>query len=111
MDIMRMTVTLDHDVALLLENAVRSTGRSKRDIVNEALRRAMPTVVDASSPPAPRRGREGVPVPPLEIDQHDSDQEAIDAALAHYFGLSVPAQDAPASPGSRASRRLRVVRN
>lgn len=104
---MRMTVNLDYDVALLLENVVRSTGRSKRDVVNEALRRALPTVVDASSPPAPRRGRGGTPVPPLDIDQHHSDEEAIAAALAHYFGLTAPGQYSPAPP----AHRLRVVRN
>jgi hypothetical protein len=122
-----MTVSLDYDVALLLENAVHGTGRSKRDLVNEALRRALPTVVDVSSPPAPRRGRDPRPdIPPLlpepgrvgpeggsgasprradgrapsaQPGPGQSDDDAIATALAHYFGLSAPVP------------RLRVVRN
>ncbi|MGY2061106.1 hypothetical protein ACW9HQ_40075, partial [Nocardia gipuzkoensis] len=38
---MRLTVTVDHDVALLLEEAVRRERRSKKRIVNDALRRAL----------------------------------------------------------------------
>ena len=38
---MRTTLTLDEDVAKKLKAAVRRTGRSFRDIVNEALRHGL----------------------------------------------------------------------
>lgn len=46
----RTTLTLDDDVAAKLKAAVRRTGRSFRDVVNDALRRGLMT--------APRAARE-----------------------------------------------------
>lgn len=46
---MRTTLTLDDDVAAKLQKASRRTGRSFRDVVNEALRRGL------ADQPAPAR--------------------------------------------------------
>jgi hypothetical protein len=47
---MRTTLTLDEDVATKLKAEARRTGRSFREVVNEALRRGLATC----PPPGPR---------------------------------------------------------
>ncbi|MCX4097228.1 CopG family transcriptional regulator [Nocardia sp. alder85J] len=93
---MRLTVTLDHDVLVLLENAARARGRSKKHIVNEALRQLL---TGAPGEPAARAGdlppgvvaltpRPADPPAPGPVRRADhSDRDALNAALAHYFGL------------------------
>jgi len=51
---MRTTLTLDDDVAKLLEDARRRTGASLRELVNEALRS---TLGGRNRPPSPKRYR------------------------------------------------------
>ncbi|RDI64366.1 hypothetical protein [Nocardia pseudobrasiliensis] len=91
---MRLTVTVDHDVALLLEEAVRRERRSKKRIVNDALRRALAGAEPAEPAVEPER--------PVPLDPHtdapalvraadESDEEAITVALARYFGFEPPA--------------------
>ena len=95
---MRMTVSLDDDVARLLDDAARSRRRSKRELVNEALRQALPALAEASAP-VERPVELPPPAAPDEVYLGRSDQDAIDTALARYFGLSAPGP------------RLHVVRN
>ncbi len=87
-------MTVDHDVALLLEEAVRRERRSKKRIVNDALRRAL-TGAELAAPAAE-------PDRPVSLDPHTdapalvraadaSDEQAITVALARYFGLEPPA--------------------
>jgi plasmid stability protein len=47
----RTTLTLDDDVAAKLKAAARRTGRSFRDVVNEALRRGLAPVASAAREP------------------------------------------------------------
>jgi len=49
----RMTLTLDDDVAAKLKAAARRSGRAFRDVLNEALRRGM--MSDVPPKPAPFR--------------------------------------------------------
>ncbi|MQY29925.1 ribbon-helix-helix domain-containing protein [Nocardia aurantia] len=86
---MRLTVTLDSDVVELLEQAARAGGRSKKHIVNEALRQLLTGIaapVPEPAEPAPRPVFE----PPAPRVADRSDQDALNAALAHYFGLPAP---------------------
>lgn len=55
---MRTTLTLDEDVARLIEDAVHRERRPMKQIVNEALRRALST-------PEPRRK-------PYRVQEHES---------------------------------------
>jgi hypothetical protein len=55
----RTTLTLDDDVAAKLKAEARRTGRTFRDTVNDALRRALTTA-------RPTRGR-----PPFRVDARD----------------------------------------
>ncbi len=50
---MRTTVTLDDDVAALIESERARTGESFRDAINRLLRRGARRATDASSPPLP----------------------------------------------------------
>jgi hypothetical protein len=43
---MRTTLTIDDDVAALLQQAVRETGRSFKEVVNEALRAGLTAPAD-----------------------------------------------------------------
>lgn len=49
---MRTTLTLDEDVAAKLKAEARSSGRSFREVVNEALRRGLAKGRDGKPPPA-----------------------------------------------------------
>lgn len=95
---MRMTVTLDYDVAELIERAAHSQRRSKKSVVNEALRRALSESVatpsrqdsgsrraDAASMTEVRTGR---PLAGWQVDVED--YRAISEALTRYFGLPAP---------------------
>ena len=58
---MRTTLTLDDDVSRLVEDAVRSDRRTMKDVVNDALRRALGTAdgVSAHVVPVHRSGVRG----------------------------------------------------
>ncbi len=45
---MRTTLTLDDDVALLLDRTREVQGRRLRDVVNDALRRGLPQLLSAA---------------------------------------------------------------
>ncbi|MBY8864052.1 ribbon-helix-helix domain-containing protein [Nocardia sp. CA2R105] len=94
---MRMTVALDHDVVVLLEEAVGRQRRSKRHVVNDALRQALSRNDDPSPTPPETNRALSEPDLTLKIDPQDparladrSDEEAISVALAHFFGLTLP---------------------
>ena len=55
---MRTTLTLDDDVAAKLKTASRRTGRSFRDMVNEALRRGLAEPATSSASPFSVQGRD-----------------------------------------------------
>lgn len=61
---MRTTLTLDDDVVALLRKAERESGRSFKQLVNEALRRALgsppPAVVAQALPAYELRTRAGI---------------------------------------------------
>ncbi|MFI6044679.1 hypothetical protein ACIA8C_23835 [Nocardia sp. NPDC051321] len=87
---MRSTVSLDHDVAQLIEKAVCKQGRSKTRIVNDALRRAL-----SNSAAVPNRA-DSPDVAPESAPQTSfrpvgqSEHAAITTASARYFGLPEP---------------------
>ncbi|WP_196814763.1 CopG family transcriptional regulator [Nocardia sp. BMG111209] len=83
---MRLTVTLDYDVVQLLEHAARARGRSKKHIVNEALRQLLTGIAPAQPVPEETVTRP-VAEPPVPRPADRSDQDALNAALATYFGL------------------------
>ncbi|MFI5777289.1 ribbon-helix-helix protein, CopG family [Nocardia sp. NPDC051570] len=114
---MRLTVALDHDVARLLEEAVRRGHVSKKEVVNDALRRALSSALEPErrsvldpNIAAPTLEPERWSVvdlhtlgpPPSMVEPHtdapalvraadESDEEAITVALARYFGFAPPA--------------------
>jgi Arc/MetJ-type ribon-helix-helix transcriptional regulator len=47
---MRTTLTLDSDVVRLIKDAVRRERRSSKEVINDALRRALRTGVSTSEP-------------------------------------------------------------
>lgn len=50
MHVVRTTLTLDHDVAQLVDDAVHSERRSRKEVVNDALRRALTRPVERREP-------------------------------------------------------------
>ena len=50
--IMRTTLTVDDDVVTALKRSMRESGRSFKDVVNEALRRGLSPAAPDSVPPA-----------------------------------------------------------
>jgi hypothetical protein len=48
---MRMTLTLDADVALLLDRTHETQDRRLKEVVNEALRRGLPQLLSAARQP------------------------------------------------------------
>ncbi|MGH3955122.1 ribbon-helix-helix domain-containing protein [Mycobacteroides salmoniphilum] len=90
---MRLTVTLDYDVAALLDEVVCKEQRSKKHIVNEALRHALQEFV-GSSPVASDESAANPLIDPQTLVRPigQSDQQVLSVALAHYFGLCLPPQ-------------------
>jgi hypothetical protein len=80
---MRLTVNLDPDVARLIADAARGTGRSKTRVVNDAVRRALTGLVA----PLPEPVTELI-IEPRPADE--SDHAAVTEALSRYFGLPAP---------------------
>lgn len=54
---MRTTITLDPDVALLVERQMAARGARFKDVVNDALRRQLGSVHDAPTPSFATRAR------------------------------------------------------
>ncbi|MEC3918635.1 CopG family transcriptional regulator [Nocardia sp. CDC160] len=92
---MRISVALDPDVVVLLEEAARRQRRSKRQVVNDALRQALSSD-DGSLLVQPGIAQvEPDPTPAVETRdrRHSadlSDEEALRVALARIFGLELP---------------------
>ena len=61
---MRTTLTLDDDLAMMLRQEADASGRPFRDVVNEAIRRGLEDVPDASPVDVPRP----VPMGPPLVD-------------------------------------------
>ena len=73
---MRTTLTLDDDVAVVLERLRRSTRSSLKDLVNEGLRRGLKDMVGRPKPRAPVR-TQVVSLGRLRIAGIDSVAEAL----------------------------------
>jgi Ribbon-helix-helix protein, copG family len=81
---MRTTLTIDDDVAVVLERLRKSRGASLKQLINEALRRGLK---DMSGRPKPRgelRTR-SVALGPLRISGIDNISEALAAAEGEGF--------------------------
>ena len=81
---MRTTLTIEDDVAALIERARSSTARSLKDVVNDALRRGL----QAMNAPAPERPRYDTPASDLGrclIGGLDDVAEALAAAEGEGF--------------------------
>jgi len=81
---MRTTLTLDPDVARLIEEAREETNRSLKEIVNDALRRGL---VRADPPPIPQKAYETHPIDLGRCRFPDLDDVAgaLAAAEGDYF--------------------------
>lgn len=98
---MRTTVTLDDDVERLLRDAMRQTGQSFKQTLNEAVRRGMAGAVPLQQEPPfvvrarPMRLRAGID--PARLNQW-SDALEVDAFLRVTSGLQKREEAARATP-------------
>jgi len=88
---MRTTLTLDDDVAMALHERARRTGRSFKDVVNEAVRRGL-------GPAAPRT--RVVPpthdLGPLLVTSQEADAVGMDPEIVRFLRVT-EAQEAGTS--------------
>ncbi len=83
---MRTTVTLDADVARLVDDAVHGTRRSRKQVINDALRKALGPSSPARAKPyglSPHRSaiRPGIDLSGLNRLADHLEDEAIEASM------------------------------
>jgi hypothetical protein len=82
---MRTTLTIDDDVAALLERLRRNRDASLKELVNEGLRRGLPTITDRPKRREPFRTR-SVSLGQVKIASIDNIGEALAIAEGESFG-------------------------
>lgn len=81
---MRTTLSLDDDVAVLIERARSEKGLSLKDVVNEALRRGL-RLMDAPQPKRPRYSTRSVDLGRCLVPDLDDVTDALAAAEGEDF--------------------------